>query len=279
MPVFNRDNSNDNSTAVYLHEFLEPAVETHRRDHADLRARLSAAEKTIKDQKDKIERLNKNLAALEARFGELLARYNEISDSWTNIAGAWTSKNHPGKQTESDNRHHDVAADYQQFRDTEVYQLVTNPEWVTRPLPAVGQAIARAELGAVLFGRQQPPAPETVRAVLEHFGIHCPATEIAEICRRAADIYYRALSLGRDQQWDFGVGDGRFDPVRQERVAGSASGEPGEVVGRIVAPGYVVGDGKVVLRQLVLTWPDPPRQAEPHPGNAQPASRSMEGLG
>jgi hypothetical protein len=288
MPFFNgRDNSSEDPVHLLAQEFLAPSLAAMNRLHE----RLDTAEETIKRQQAAIRdlsALNKRngseraalegkvaaqagkIADLEAGLKELLSRFNEIDTRWTKIAGTWTAQHRPDVQRESDNRHHDVAAEYQLFRDTELYQLVTNPEWTSRPLPAVGQAVARADLSLALFDRQQPRTTESVRAVLQRHGVFCPDEEIAEICRRAADIDSRALALGRDQRWDFETGDGLFAPARQERVAGSVSGEPGEAVARVVAPGYAVGDGKLIVLQLVLTWL-PARQAGGQQlGNARP---------
>jgi hypothetical protein len=247
------------SAAAYLHEFIEPQVRRHNNDHADLEKRLhemvrayNTLGQLYNELRSAYSAQDKRLSELEARCAGLASLVASIDSRFTNIAGMWTRENHPELQTESDHRHHDSAGEYERFLQGEVFPLVITPTSEGRILPAVQQALAYSGVTYVLFGSPEP-VPDDAHAVLADLGLDHEYGKLADLCRRAAAITDHAASLGRSFRWDFEQGDGEFDAVRQVRYPGSADEGAGEVVAFIVSPGYVVGDGKVVVRQQVFT--------------------------
>jgi hypothetical protein len=239
-----RKNENE-ALLAYLHQFVVPGMRAHEADHDQLRKRLADLEDSYRCLAQAHSDLQKEYAALKRQLADIDTRF-------TNIAGMWSRENHPGKQTENDNRHHDLAAGYQRFLQGEVFPLVISSTRNGTILPAADQAIAYSKLNHALF-KSASPAADSVRTILCEFGIHYADAEVEKLCQEAARITTLADELGRDQRWDFDLGNGRFDPERQERYPGSANGEPDEVVSFVVAPGYSVGESKLVVRQQVFT--------------------------
>jgi hypothetical protein len=218
----------------------------------DLGKRLDELAGAVERLSPRVRALEDNYDALEKKYNALVGRLAEVDRLATDTAAKWTAEKHPGKQTEDDNRHHDLAAEYTGFRDGEVFSLAIAPTRDHRILNTTGQAYVCSGINQALFGSANP-APGELRAVLDSFGINCPDEELDQLCRQAVHLTARARKLGRDQRWDFDRGDGRFDPTRQTRSPGSAIGAPDEIVAIVVAPGYVVGNGMVVVPQQVLT--------------------------
>jgi hypothetical protein len=251
----NRRN-NDEALIAYIHHIIEPQARAHEQAHQRLGERVSDLEKQYKTLGQEHSDLKARYAALERRLADLDARF-------TNLAGMWSRENHPGKQTESDNLHHDLAGEYEQFLQGEVFPFVISPRPDGRRLRADIQAMAYGRLNAVLFGPARP-TPDAVRVVLDEFGLGYTLSEIDVLCASAASLTARAEKLGRNQHWDFESGE-RFNPGRQTRYAGSADGGNDEVVAFVVAPGYVVGDGRPIVRQQVFTTRSPARPPAPQP--------------
>ena len=234
---------------------LTETARAHEAAHAQGQRRIVDLETTARTHEQgqrRIVQLETEVAAVKGQLADLTAQLAETNRVLTIVSGMWTRENHPGLQTEDDNRHHDLAAEYEQFRDDEVFSLVIAPTRDGRALSHAQQAHVYSLLSREIFGSPEP-TPDGVRRVLHGYGLDQQEADIEGLCRRAADITSRAARLGRNHRWDFERGDGRFDTVRQKRYAASASGAPDEIVTIVAAPAYVVGDGKVVRPQVVFT--------------------------
>jgi hypothetical protein len=271
------------SIVAYIHQYLEPAIQCDNDERARLRRSLDGlidAHNQLLRAHEGLQKAysaqERRLAKVEDTLDEAMSLMKSIDTRFTGFAAAHTRDNHPNLQTESDNRHHDLAGEYTRFLDGEVFPLVLAPTVNGSILPADRQAHAFSAVSQVLF-ESPDPTPEAVQAALATYQLDHPVGELADVCRHAVAIRSEAADLGRHHKWDFEPGDGPFDQAKQERIAGSANGE---MVTCVVAPGYVVGDGQVIVRQRVLTGLTAPQQAGlvPRTEHAQqpPADRRVE---
>jgi hypothetical protein len=259
------------STAAYMHQYLEPAIQRDNDERAQSRRRLdelvNAHDRLRRDHNDLQAKHNNLQAAFHAQGEQLdevkaalagaMKLMTSIDRRFTEMAAVYTKDRHPNLQTENDNRHHDVAGEYERFLQGEVFPLVITPTVSGRILPADGQAHALSAVNRVLFGSVDP-SPQAVQAALALYGLDYPAGELTDVCGHAVEIRAKTAKLGPNQRWDFELGEGLFDQARQERVAGSGDSE---VVACVVAPGYLRDDGQLLVRQRVLTGPQALRQA------------------
>lgn len=256
LPRGSRGSVDDAQAALaWIVEQVRPLVEDHAGEHG----RLASTLRQMKDRVATVETENRQLreenakgraasAELSRELAALRRLVADLNDRFTNVAGLVSAQRHPGKQTENDNKHHDVAGRYESFIDQEMADVV-----LRLPSPS-RQAYALSRMSRVLFDDGLATADQLCQALLEA-QVDCQDAVLRKISQEAAALRNEADALGREQRWDFSVsGDHRFDPVRQERVAGSADGrDPDEIVQFVVTPGYVVGDGRIIVKQRVFT--------------------------
>jgi hypothetical protein len=233
------------AAAEHLAQLLQMARPQFEQNLRDIR-RVRELDSKLASVEAANESLRNENAALLKRINDMEAKFNELDERFTNVAGLVSAEKHTGRQKESDNRHHDVSADYEQFVAQDMYPIV-------QLLPPRWQAVALARMSAALFGGERA-TPGGLSQALQDMRIDCADAEVQRVADRAQALRAEAESLGRQQRFDFDFEAGRpVNPARQVAVPGSAIGEPDEVVEFVVTPGYVVGDGLVVVHQRVFT--------------------------
>jgi hypothetical protein len=222
-------------------------LERERGTSEDLMRRMRKLEDRLASVEDRLVSVEAENNNLRTENDHMRSKIEILDEKTTNISGLVTSEFHHGKVTESDAQHHEVAARYRQFRDQEMLPIV---ECLDDP---VSQAQALAKVSIALFTDEYPTEDE-LRQVLEQIGLSLTDENVRRICIGTRKLREEAKSLGRQQQWDFQSHPGDpYDSERQERMAGSVVDHPDEVVGLVVAPGYVYGDGKAIVPQTILT--------------------------
>jgi len=93
----------------------------------DLGRRLDELAGAVERLSPRVRAVEEKCDALEKKCNPLAGQLAEVDRLATDTAGKWTAEKHPGKQTENDNRHHDLAAEYAGFRDGEVFALAIAP--------------------------------------------------------------------------------------------------------------------------------------------------------
>ncbi|MGX1541286.1 hypothetical protein [Streptomyces adustus] len=191
---------------------------------------------------DRITRLERKLGDCAATVSELERAFADIDQRFTNIAGGIAAATHPGRLTEDEYGHHDLAKRYVDFVQQQVMPLALQSSSGAHLSP-YEQAQVVAEISLLLFADAEPD-PIRVAEVLSLGQLVVDQHALAELCEQARLIRTEARQLGRSQRWVFDTPDDRFDAKRQQQFVGSAMGHEHELaVTLVVAPSYVVGDG------------------------------------
>jgi hypothetical protein len=217
------------------------------------------------DVADVVAQLNTDLEREQTRNDELAAKLREVMETQT----AHDARLNALSQQRTSERltsgtyivHHEIAERYRNLRDQALVRLA----YTIPNLTPKGEATVLHWLGMALFHPSfNRIGPEGAYRQLRAEGqVTIPPRDFEQVWREASKIREEATASGHQHKWDFGCQPGQpVDESCQEVYQGC---HPGDLVVFMVAPGYVVDDKTVYVKQQVFTAP--PTQPSPSSAN------------